>query len=140
MPVMGNAYGGGGGISSSDEPEAPQNFWETRYGMRVDVLAAFAYLFGPISALICLIIETHNDFVRFHAYQSALVTTPILLLRIFGSLVHLPAFINWILTILLIGVQLFMAFRAFVDASQNNLSRYYLPRVGHIAEQWVAEE
>ena len=63
--------------------------WETRYGLRVDLLAAFAYLLGPISgacfadlpthiytqclltmiahaALTLLIMETYNDFVRFH--------------------------------------------------------------------------
>ena len=64
--------------------------WETRHGLRVDMLAAFAYVLGPISgacalcspcrtcallrplmhvlptALTLLIVETYNDFVRFH--------------------------------------------------------------------------
>lgn len=31
------------------EAENPNNMWETRYGFRVDLLAAFAYLLGPIS-------------------------------------------------------------------------------------------
>lgn len=63
--------------------ESGTNAWETAYGMRVEVLAAFAYLLGPISgeletiflapctktpppALALLIFETHNDYVRFH--------------------------------------------------------------------------
>lgn len=29
--------------------EAQNNQWETRYGMRVDVLAAVSYLLGPIT-------------------------------------------------------------------------------------------
>jgi hypothetical protein len=37
-------FGGGG-----DEEQGPSNLWETRFGWRVDVLAAVAYLFGPVS-------------------------------------------------------------------------------------------
>lgn len=79
-----------GGIGSEDA-EDQRNLWETRYNMRVDLLAAFAYLLGPVSgasllslshiercavahwpgrdmsiALALLIFETHNDYVRFH--------------------------------------------------------------------------
>ncbi len=31
------------------EVESGINAWETAYGMRVEILAAFAYLLGPIS-------------------------------------------------------------------------------------------
>lgn len=74
-----------GGQVTAEAAETTQNQWETRYGMRVDVLAAIAYLLGPVSgaydkhrpshkqsklacalALCLLIIETQNDFVRFH--------------------------------------------------------------------------
>ena len=34
-----------------DERENAVTMWETRFGMRVDVLAAFAYLLGPISGM-----------------------------------------------------------------------------------------
>ena len=43
------------------------------------------------------------------AYQSALATTPLVLLRIFGALVRLPSFLSTIITILLILLILFMA-------------------------------
>lgn len=60
LPTLGTAYGGGGGVgvglngisSAVGGPggdDAGINQWETRYGMRVDVLAAFAYLLGPVS-------------------------------------------------------------------------------------------
>ena len=80
--------GGMGSATSGNEEEGTINQWETRFGMRVDLLAAAAYLLGPISgkyiwswqdymsiliqgliefiALLCLILETHNDYVRFH--------------------------------------------------------------------------
>lgn len=61
----------------------PTNLWETRFGWRVDVLAAVAYVGGPFTgareslqctrhllntylALALLILETTNDYVRFH--------------------------------------------------------------------------
>ncbi|EJD03907.1 uncharacterized protein FOMMEDRAFT_19234 [Fomitiporia mediterranea MF3/22] len=147
LPTLGTSYGGGGaggvtmgGFGNQPEADGPTNQWESRFNMRVDVLAAFAYLLGPISALICLILETHNDYVRFHAYQSALSTTPLVLLRIFTSLVHFPSFLNTLITIILVVFILFMAFRAYVDAARNNLTRYYLPYVGLLADQWVSEE
>lgn len=41
--------GGMGSATSGNEEEGTINQWETRFGMRVDLLAAAAYLLGPIS-------------------------------------------------------------------------------------------
>jgi len=117
-----------------------RNQWETRYGMRVDFLAAWAYILGPISAFCMLIMETHNDFVRFHAYQSALLTTPLILLRILASLLQLSSVLRHFLNLLLISSISFMAFRAHTDASRNGLSRFHIPFIGLLAEQWLDEE
>ena len=74
--------------ASTDIERGQHNDWETTYGLRVDVLAAFAYLLGPISgstksirstldhadiaardpALALLVLEIHNDYVRFHGW------------------------------------------------------------------------
>ncbi|KAK0233227.1 hypothetical protein IW262DRAFT_61523 [Armillaria fumosa] len=153
VPSFGTAASGG--LGSSDEVEGPQNQWETRYGLRVDVLAALAYLFGPISgecrlgfrvpsslipsiAFLILIFETHNDYVRFHAYQSALLTTPLVVLRILVSLLQFPQWMRTSLTLVIVGVQLYMAARASRDTS--SLVRYHLPTIGQIAEDWLADE
>jgi len=45
IPTFNPSAGGLG----AEHAETQQNQWETRYGMRVDVLAAVAYLLGPIS-------------------------------------------------------------------------------------------
>jgi len=108
--------------------------------MRVDVLAAVAYLLGPISALSLLIIETRNDYVRFHAYQSALLTTPLVVIRIFASLLQFPSWMRTFITLLIICPQLYMASRAYRDASHNGLVRYQLPMIGLLADQWLREE
>ncbi|KAG2061853.1 hypothetical protein BDR06DRAFT_945895 [Suillus hirtellus] len=91
------------------QEDVQQNQWETSYGMRVDVLSAFAYILGPISALILLVLETHNDYVRFHAYQSALLATPLLLVRIFASLLGFPLWMRSFLTISFTLSAFFMA-------------------------------
>lgn len=88
-----SAYGGMsngvGGSASAGEAERA-NAWESRFGWRVDLMAAASYLGGPITgesqrtagnlstqwqhesfadadvALLFLILETQNDYVRFH--------------------------------------------------------------------------
>ena len=48
---MGNSFGSEEitGLGNSVESDASTNQWESRFGMRIDLLAAFAYLLGPIS-------------------------------------------------------------------------------------------
>ena len=87
IPTFNTSQAGGLGNTEDAEVENGSSMWETRYGLRVDMLAASAYVLGPISgeysyycccccpmsgayttwlALILLIVETHNDYVRFH--------------------------------------------------------------------------
>jgi len=136
VPSFNTSQAGGEDI----EAEAASSIWETRFGMRVDMLAAFSYLLGPISALLVLILETHNDYVRFHAYQSALLTGPLLLLRIIAALLQLPSILCTVLTLLLVVSCLYMIWRAYIDAARNGLVRFQIPRIGPLADQWVAEE
>ncbi|KAJ3934619.1 MAG: hypothetical protein NXY57DRAFT_993483 [Lentinula lateritia] len=139
IPTFNDSQAGGSGNSASEELES-HNQWETRYGTRVDMLSAFAYILGPLSALAVLIIETQNDYVRFHGYQSALFTTPIIVFRAFLSILQFPQWLRTFVTVLIFAGQLYMAFRAYVDASQNGLSRFQLPIIGPIASQWLADE
>ncbi|XAO25680.1 hypothetical protein I312_104508 [Cryptococcus bacillisporus CA1280] len=126
----------GGGALENDRANA----WESRFGWRVDVMAAAAYLGGPVTALLFLILETRNDYVRFHAYQSALLTTPLLvLLLLFNLLIPLPAFLRTLFTVVAVGGTLYAAFRAWKDA-QEGLERFWLPYIGPVAERWVSEE
>ncbi|ALO60575.1 hypothetical protein CNE03395 [Cryptococcus deneoformans JEC21] len=130
--------------SPAFDPAGPDsdraNAWESRFGWRVDAMAAAAYLAGPLTALVFLILETRNDYVRFHAYQSALLTTPLLvLLLLFNLLLPLPAFLRTLFIVASVGATLYAAFRAWRDA-QEGLERYWLPYIGPIAERWVSEE
>ncbi|KAK4683435.1 hypothetical protein P7C73_g6830, partial [Tremellales sp. Uapishka_1] len=116
------------------------NAWESRFGWRVDVMAAASYLGGPVTALLFLILETQNDFVRFHAYQSALLTTPLIVLLLFTNLlIPFPTFLRIIFLLASIGVTLYTAFKAWKDA-QEGLGRFWLPVIGQVADKWVGEE
>ncbi|KAH9985386.1 hypothetical protein BJV74DRAFT_886267 [Russula compacta] len=139
IPTWETSIGGGSGAAEEAEAQI-QNPWETRYSTRVDLLAAWAYVLGPVSAFCLLIMETHNDFVRFHAYQSALLTTPLILLRIFASLLQLSPILRTILNLILFSSICFMAFRAHTDASRNGLARFRVPYIGLLAERWLDEE
>jgi hypothetical protein len=48
IPTWETAIGGGAGADEEAESQI-QNQWETRYGMRVDLLAAWAYVLGPVT-------------------------------------------------------------------------------------------
>ncbi|KAF9015173.1 hypothetical protein BDQ17DRAFT_1294753 [Cyathus striatus] len=138
IPSFGTSLSGG--TETVEHVETLQSPWTTRYGMRVDILAALAYLFGPISALLLLILETENDYVRFHSYQSALLTAPVMILRILSSITHAPSWIQSLLTFCLICSQISMACKAFYDGSQSQLSMFHLPFIGPIAAEWLLEE
>lgn len=74
------------------------------------------------------------------AYQSALLTTPLVgLLLLFNLLIPLPTFLRVIFIIGAVGVTLYTAFRAWKDA-QDGLGRFWLPVIGERADKWVSEE
>ncbi|KAJ9119423.1 hypothetical protein QFC24_005656 [Naganishia onofrii] len=159
---MGSTNGTGPGSAGS-------NVWESRLGLRIDVLAALAYLGGPLAALLLLILETVNDYVRFHAFSMYTTSLPIGSLnhpftgrldvnaayRILELASHLSVFsILYIIFGLLLTA--YAAFRAFRDPNASpagpgaqaqaammhngTLPRFYLPIVGDLAERWVGDE
>ena len=55
IPTFGDSYGGGG---NAEYGGSALNEWETRFGWRVDVEAAVAYLLGPISGVWILFLSS----------------------------------------------------------------------------------
>ncbi|KAF9822194.1 hypothetical protein IEO21_00188 [Rhodonia placenta] len=139
IPTFNTSQAGGLGAVET-EAESGSSIWETRYDMRVDVLAAFAYILGPVSALLLLILETHNDYVRFHAYQSALLSTPLVLLRVLATLLQFSSVICTFFTLFIVVSLLYMMWQAYIDAARNGLARFQIPVIGPIADRWVSEE
>ncbi|EJU02052.1 hypothetical protein DACRYDRAFT_22436 [Dacryopinax primogenitus] len=137
--VSGQGTGNGTGSGSGGEG-GNQNQWETRFSWRVDAVAAWVYLLGPISALVILILETTNDYIRFHAYQSALAISPLYILNLILGLSRAPLWLRWVYCILEYLFISYLAWRAYRDANQGGLARYRLPWIGDLADAWVGEE
>lgn len=81
----------------------------TSTGLAPNVAGALAYLLGPITGILFLVLEKENRFVRFHAMQSTIfgvVWIAIsIALSILGSLLALVPVLGWI-----VGFLLTMAF------------------------------
>src|SRR5258706_8281272 len=67
LPTLGHGSGAGitrfGGGAGAREEEGITNLWETRFGWRVDVLSAVAYLGGPISGVSLLLCD--DPFIKY---------------------------------------------------------------------------
>lgn len=69
---LGGGLGSGATVANQyaydDERENAVTMWETRFGMRVDVLAAFAYLLGPVSGM-CFVSCYARSAMNYHRYS-----------------------------------------------------------------------
>lgn len=137
--VLWDAEAGGApqtaGPSSGAGPSAGHDAYETTYGWRVDIEAGVAYVLGPVLGIVLLMLEHKNDYVRFHAWQSLLLGCVLAVLHI---LFLWSRFFSWIIFLADVAIYGQMTYRAFVNG--NTLERYYLPRIGELATQWVDEE
>ncbi|KAJ3050844.1 hypothetical protein HK097_008162 [Rhizophlyctis rosea] len=144
---------GGGGSSSA----APQSFnggsayvtpgaveqggerinkYETQLPVRVDIEAALCYSLMALSAVVFLIFETKNDYVRYHAWQSALTFTVLIAAQIIFSFIS--SALAWIVFIIELGAVGWLGYNAYING--DSLDRYEVPYIGKIASQWVDSE
>jgi uncharacterized membrane protein len=84
-------------------------------GLAPNVAGALAYLLGPITGVLFLVIEKENRFVRFHAAQSitvGIVTIALAIgLSLLGSVLAFIPVLGWIAALLL---TLVLGFGSFV--------------------------
>jgi uncharacterized membrane protein len=90
----------------------PATTSSTSTGLAPNVAGALAYVLGPITGVLFLVLEKENRFVRFHAAQSITVGIALIALSIALSILStVLAFIpvlGWIVAILLsLGLGLF---------------------------------
>ena len=93
----------------------PSGTTATSTGLAPNVAGALAYVLGPITGIVFLVLEKENRFVRFHAAQSITVGIVLIALSIGLSILStVLAFIpvlGWILALLL---ALVLGFGSFV--------------------------
>jgi len=126
---------GQGFVGTTGPGQVRVNKYETGLGIRVDVEAALAYGLGPVTGVALLIMEQKNDYVRFHAWQSALLFLGFMILQIIFSF---STILSWILVIVDIAAAGWLAYNAYMDGA--SLERYEVPIIGAIASQWVDSE
>ncbi|KAM4066983.1 hypothetical protein HRG_000993 [Hirsutella rhossiliensis] len=110
--------------------------FDTSLGLRLDYEACLAYLaLPPLGAIILLILERNSDYVRFHAWQSALLFTAALILHIILSW---SSFLSWLLFLGDVALIALLTRRAYRDA--EILDRFEVPVFGSIASRILDDE
>jgi uncharacterized membrane protein len=104
---------------------------KTSIGLDENIAGALAYALGWITGGALLIVERENEFVRFHALQSAIVFGTLSAVWFLG--VSIPP-LGWIVSFLIIppvsaAIWLLMLFKAYRG------ERFKLPIAGTIAEE-----
>ncbi|KAI9479353.1 hypothetical protein LPJ78_000702 [Coemansia sp. RSA 989] len=110
--------------------------YETSLSLRYDVEAALAYVLGVFSGAVLLVVEKKNDYVRFHAWQSSLLSAAVFFALVVTALIS--NFLYWVVLLGTIGLSGYMARRAYLDGAV--FERFMLPYVGLLAAQFVDEE
>ena len=118
-------------------PNVPPAGGTTATGLTQNLAGALAYLLGPVTGILFLVIEKENRFVRFHAMQSTLLSIAWIIVSVvisFFSAVPVLGWIVGILTSLVLGLGgfilwLFLMWQAF----QNR--EFELPVIGALARK-----
>lgn len=105
---------------------------KTSTGLQENVAGLLCYVLAWVSAIIFLILEKDNKFVRFHAYQSLVVFGSLQIICLVLNIIPiLGSFINVAISILSFILWIVL----IVKASQG--LKYKLPIAGDIAERWA---
>lgn len=104
----------------------------TSSGMQSNIAATLSYLFGFITGIIFLVIEKDDEFVRFHAMQSIVVSAIITVITVVIGWIPI---IGWLIA-LLIGPISFILWIVLMYKAYNN-EWFELPIAGKIARDQV---
>lgn len=117
-------------------PAAEVSEFDTSLGMRLDYEACLAYLaFPPLGAIVLLILERNSDYVRFHAWQSALLFTAIM---VFHLIFAWSTFLSWVFFLCDLALIAVLTLRAYRDA--EILDRFEVPFFGSLATRFLDDE
>jgi len=72
----------------------------TASGLAQNVAGALAYLLGPITGIIFLVVEKENRFVRFHAMQSTVLSIAWIIVSVCLSFFTAVPVLGWIVSLL----------------------------------------
>ncbi|EMC92842.1 hypothetical protein BAUCODRAFT_263832 [Baudoinia panamericana UAMH 10762] len=112
------------------------NIFETSLRLPLGVEAALAYiLLPPAGGMVLLLIEHKSDYVRFHAWQSALLFSALFMVHIIFSWTAVISYMLLACDILLIFWLAYGAWR-----NSETLDRVEVPFFGRLASSFVDDE
>ncbi|KAK3070232.1 hypothetical protein LTR53_010805 [Teratosphaeriaceae sp. CCFEE 6253] len=112
------------------------NLFETSLGMPLGLEALLAYLIlPPAGGMVLLLFEHKSDYVRFHAWQSALLFSALFMVHIIFSWTKVVSYILLTMDLLLIA---WLGFGAWRNA--ETLDRVEVPFFGRLASSFVDDE
>jgi len=99
-------------------------------GLDPNLAGLLTYLLGFVTGLVFLVIEKQSSYVRFHAYQSTIVSLGLFIASFVLAAIPL---LGAILVLVLNGVSLVLWVLLMVKAFQGE--RFKLPILGDLAEE-----
>ena len=102
------------------------------------LMGALAYLLGPVTGIILIVVEKKSDYVRFHAMQSTVVFGAILLLQIVLGIIPV---LGWLIALIispLVALGSFVLWLVLMYKAYSG-ERFKLPYFGEIAEKQLAK-
>ncbi len=113
-----------------------ESVFETSLGIPLKFEACLAYLLlPPAGGVVLLLFEHKSDYVRFHAWQSAMLFSAIFLVHIIFSW---TAIVSWMLFAGDVVLILYLTLCAFRNA--DTLDRVEVPFFGRLASSFVDDE
>ena len=101
---------------------------KTSIGIEPNIAGLLCYLGWWITAIIFLVLEKENKFVRFHAMQSLITFGVLFVISLAFSWVFFIGFILWGLSVILWVILMYKAYQG---------ETYKLPVIGDIAEKQI---
>lgn len=98
------------------------------------LMGALAYLLGPITGIVLLLIEKKNSFVRFHAMQSTVLFGAFFLFNIVLGIIPV---LGWIIALIISPILAIASFILWLFLMWKAYSgeKYKLPFFGDLAEK-----
>lgn len=117
-------------------PQGDADLFTTSLGLPLHIEAPLAYLiFPPAAGVVLLLFEHKSDYVRFHAWQSALLFGFMFFVHIISSW---SSWLSWILFVGDLGMIGYLAFGAWREG--GTLERWEVPVLGRLAGGFVDDE
>ena len=112
------------------------SIFETSLGLPLHIEACLAYLvLPPAGGMLLLIFEHKSDYVRFHAWQSAMLFSAVFLVHVIFSW---SSFLSWLLFVGDLALIAYLTVCAYRNS--ETLDRVEVPFFGRLASSFVDDE